>query len=325
MSFTSIRALVPRPLLRLGVLASVVTSALPAWAQAVPNACQLSIGYAPVIVPPPAAVSSVPGLTMTGIGLLAAVLGAAAWKYRDRAPAGKVLAVFLAVGAMTAFVQSGDSFITAVRAAAPYELSDANGGTLADSQIAFASPSPLITVSNTSGKRMRITSNGNTSETGTCVVGSELAPGASCTTQAVCPVVPPVDPVATPIEIASEPTAGCDMNTPIDGFSWAATDGTSSGTVINYVPVLATPLVTNPAVPGIVTDFSYVRSATQPDYDANNVLTNAQALGSGTVTVTATAPQGYGFGGTLASTQSWTLPYFCQSAGSGGGGSGGNN
>lgn len=300
----------------LGVSAFTVANTLPAWAQSVPNACQISVGYAPVVVPPSAAVSSVPGLSMLGVVLLAAVLGAVAWKYRGRISAGKVLSVLLAVGAMTAFVHSENSLIAAVRAAALYELGDANGGTMADSQISFASPSPLVTLSNTSGKRMRITSNGNTSETGTCVVGSELAPGASCTTQAVCPVV-------IPIEVASEPTSGCDTNAQIDSFSWAATDGTSSGSLTDFAPLLATPPATNPAVSGMVTDFTYTRSATQPEYDANSVLTNALALGSGVVTITATAPQGYGFGSTLSPTQTWTIPYFCQS--SGGSGSGGNN
>lgn len=307
---------VAKPWRHLGVFAFAVANTLPAWAQSVPNACQISVGYAPVVVPPSAAVSPVPGLSMLGVGLLAAVFGAVAWKYRGRISAGKVLSVLLAVGAMTVFVHSENSLIAAVRAAVLYELGDANGGTMADSQISFASPSPLVTLSNTSGKRMRITSNGNTSETGTCIVGSELAPGASCTTQAVCPVV-------IPIEVASEPTSGCDTNAQIDSFSWAATDGTSSGSVTDFAPLLATPPATNPAVSGMVTDFTYTRSATQPEYDANSVLTNALALGSGVVTITATAPQGYGFGSTLSPTQTWTIPYFCQS--SGGGGSGGNN
>ncbi|QIL80751.1 midcut-by-XrtH protein [Diaphorobacter sp. HDW4A] len=299
-------------------MATLATAGVSAsWAQQVSNACQISLGYAPVPVPPATDVSSVPGLTMSGIGLLAVLFGFVGWKLSGKNGSRKLLSVFLIAGALTTFFLSSESI---VRAAGPYEFSDVNGGVLTDTQIAFATPSPLITVTNSSGKRMRITTNGNSVETGTCIIGSELAPGASCTSEAVCPVV-------VPVQVASDPTLRCDTTSQIDSYTWAATDGTSNGSVIDYQPVLDTSPVTTPAVPSLSVSFSYTRSADQPEYDANGVMTNITALGSGTATIIATAPQGYGFGSALNPTQTWTLPYTCQDAvtNQGGGGSGGNN
>ncbi len=237
------------PLERLGGLVLGFGSSLLAWAQSVPNACGVATGYAPLSAPVPAVVSAVPGLTFGGVGLLAAVLAFAAFKYRGQMRAGRMLCALLAAAAMTAFVTSADSLVTVVRAAAPFELSNANGGTLADAQVPFASPSPLVSISNTSGQRIRIVSNGKSSETGTCVVGTELALGESCTTQAVCPVV-------VPIQIAADPEVACDSNTPLDSFSWAANDGGSSGTVVDFAPTLATPPSVNPSMSGMVIDFT---------------------------------------------------------------------
>lgn len=296
------------------VIAALSASA--SWAQDASYSCQMALGYSPVAaVPPPTAV---PGLTTVGIGVLAALLGAVAWRNRHKGGFSRFMAVGLVAGAAMLSLAGGDSLITAVRAAGPYEFSNAIGGSVTDSTITFASPSPLITVTNTSGSRIKITSNGNTSESGTCAVGAELPAGGSCTTQAVCPVI-------TPVQIATEPTFTCDSTTPLDAYSWVSVGTATNVAIINYAPVIDVAPVFDPALSGITTEFSYLRAATQPIYNVDNEVSNAAELGAGVITLTATAPPGYGFGSDLASTKTWTSPYSCQTTATGGGGGGGNN
>ena len=296
------------------VIAAFAASA--SWAQDASRSCQMALGYSPVAaVPPPTAV---PGLTMVGIGVLAALFAAVAWRNRHKGGFSRLMSVGLVAGATMLSVAGGDSLITAVRAAGPYEFSNAAGGSVTDTTITFASPSPLITVTNTSGSRIKITSNGNASESGSCAVGAELAPGGSCTTQAVCPVI-------TPIQIATEPTFTCDSSTSLDAYSWRSAATGARITITNYAPVIDVAPVFDPALGGITTAFSYVRTATQPVYNADNEVSNAADLGAGVITFTATAPQDYGFNPDLASTKTWTSPYSCQTTVSGGGGGGGNN
>ena len=156
------------------------------------------------------------------------------------------MAVTLAVGAAFFSVAGADSVVSSVRAAAPYEFSNPSGGTVTDNAITFASPSPLVTVTNTSGVRIRIATNGNPSDTGTCAVGSQLALGASCTTQAVCPV-----PV-----VAEAPTTVCPNlpGTAISEFSnYLSSPDSSSGRWFIYAPTIQTEPTFNPAISGITT------------------------------------------------------------------------
>ena len=304
------------PFVRLTPFIAAFSSSV-AWAQDASNSCQIALGYSPIVVVPPPS-TAVPGLTIAGIGLLTGLFVAVAWRNKHKGGFGRFMSIGLLAGVSMLSVCGGDALITAVRAAGPYEFSNAAGGSLTDTTITFASPAPLITVTNTSGARIKITSNGNSLETGTCAVGAELAAGGSCTTQAVCPIV-------TPVQIASEPTFTCDGTSPLDTYSWTyAANGTNT-TIINYAPVTDAAPVFDPSPSGITTAFTYTRTATLPIYDPNGEVSNGAELGAGLITLTATAPQGYGFGADLASTKSWTSPYSCQSVYGGGGNGGGGN
>lgn len=299
---------------------SVAARGWSAWAQTSPVACQISLGYSRVAPPPPLTTTSVPSLTVVGVGILAMTVGIAAWKYGGKSSGKKMLSALLVTGASIAMFSGGDSMITAVRAAGAYVFDNSAGGAVTDANILFANPSPLITVTNTSGSPIKITSNGNTSESGTCTVGAEIPAGGACTTQAVCPVV-------TPIQIAVEPTFACDTTTPLDIFTWLSAASADTVTVFDYAPIVDTAPTFNPAMGSITTAFSYLRTATQPVLDVNGEVSNGADLGAGVITLTATAPQGYGFGTELAPTKTWSSPYSCQTmvSNSGGGGSGGNN
>ena len=176
-------------LARVGAVFSVAASGWSVWAQTSAAACQISLGYSPVATIPPPVITSVPSLTMVGVGILAMLVGVSAWKYGGKNARRKVLSALLVTGASISIFTGGDALITAVKAAGPYEFDNAAGGSVIDTNIIFSSPSPLITVTNTSGSPIKITTNGNTTESGTCTVGAELAAGGSCTTQAICPVV----------------------------------------------------------------------------------------------------------------------------------------
>lgn len=296
--------IVYRHIRRLGYASALIAGvALSAnsWAQSA-SACHMSLTYAPV--PPPAAV---PGLTMTGIGLLGAAFAVVAWRNRRRAGFSKLMAVTLMSGVALFSVLGGDSFVSTVRAAAPYELSHPPGGTLADALIAFSSPSPLVTVTNTSGIRQRIISNGNALETGTCTVGAELAAGATCTTQAVCPV-----PVA-----ATAPTTNCSLD---DRIGYYAKDNSTEVSYSNnwsaYAPVVESVPEFVPVISGVNTQLTYQRITDIPTYEVG-FLTNSTDLASGTATITSTLPSGYFFSDTQTSTKQWTFPYYCWSQSSG--------
>ncbi|WP_423456562.1 midcut-by-XrtH protein [Ottowia sp. VDI28] len=151
------------------------------------QSCGISVGYQAAVSNN---ISSVPSLGTLGLAALAAALGILAWRKRhtlDREGGIRkwMPAVLLTLAGILG-MQGGNGFIQSVRAAGPYEFSSATGGTVEDLNMAYEEPSPFITITNSSGKRIRISSNANPDETGTCVVGAEIAPGSSCTTQAVC-------------------------------------------------------------------------------------------------------------------------------------------
>lgn len=282
----------------------LLASSSSAWAQSTAGACEITLGYAAVAAPPVMAPTAVPGLTLLGVGILGALFAAITWRNRHKGGFNRLMSVALMSGAAVLSVAGGDSLVNVVRAAGPYEFSSPTGGTVADTQVAYADPAPVLTVTNTSGGRIKITSNGNASETGTCTVNSELAPGASCTTQAFACTPPP--PVVQQIEILSPPTPDCDYNTVIETYEASAT---GINTVVASPPRIGTPPTFDTT--GVAVTSTYTRNATQAIFGPNGLIPNANDLITGTLSVTATAPAGFGFGPGLLNTFSWDLPYVC--------------
>ena len=133
-----------------------------------------------------------------------------------------MMAVVGMAGALGLSALGGGSLVEAVRAAGPYEFSNAAGGTVADSGVAYADPAPVLTVTNTSGVRIRITANGNATETGTCALNQELAPGASCTTQAYA-CTPPAQPLLV-INSTAAPAIGCTFSPALNTYAYNSTN-----------------------------------------------------------------------------------------------------
>lgn len=268
-------------------------SALPALAQTAVNACQISLAYAPValppvvVVPPAPIVSAVPGLGMVGVAALVAVIGIVAWRKR---PAGghKALSIALMAGAALLATQGGGSVIQAVRAAAPYTFSNVAGGTVADADVAFAQPATLLTVTNSTSVPITITSNANGSETGSCTVGTQVAPGGSCTTQAVCPVL-------KLITITQPPAAMC--GSADEDILATQPPGQFGGGYTVFRPVFdSASLVIDPVTPAPTIDFSYVAKFVIPPGQESTVTDQQKNdAGSGTTSITLTPPTGYGF------------------------------
>ncbi|MET4575817.1 midcut-by-XrtH protein [Ottowia thiooxydans] len=277
----------------------------------VAGTCDISLSYMPAASVPGGPTTAVPTLGTFAVGALAALIAVLAWRSRRHGDKHRMMAVAAMAAAVSLFSMGGGSWIESVRAAGPYEFVNPAGGMLADGGVAYSDPAPLLTVTNTSGKRMRITANGNPAETGTCIVNQELASGASCTTQAYS-CTPPVQPVA--ISNTSAPAIGCTadpvlatytnrLNTPIYGEFYV------------YAPLLTTEPDFDE--PGVTTSISYTRNATVAAYDDNDFLTNGEALKSGVATVTSTAPEGYVFAPGNTSTMTWTFPYSCSSSSAG--------
>ncbi|QIL79402.1 midcut-by-XrtH protein [Diaphorobacter sp. HDW4A] len=273
----------------------------------VAGTCDISLSYMPAGGTPMA----VPTLGTFAVGVLAALIAVLAWRSRHHGDKHRMMAVAAMAAAVSLFSMGGSSWIESVRAAGPYEFVNPAGGMLADGGVAYSDPAPLLTVTNTSGKRMRITANGNPAETGTCIVNQELASGASCTTQAYS-CTPPVQPVA--ISNTSAPAIGCTaepvlatytnrLNTPIYGEFYV------------HAPLLTTEPDFDE--PGVTTSISYTRNATDAAYDDSDFLTNGEALKSGVATVTSTAPEGYVFAPGNTSTMTWTFPYSCSTSSAG--------
>ncbi|MBB6577728.1 hypothetical protein HNP33_001785 [Comamonas odontotermitis] len=284
----------------------LLASSSSTWAQSTAGACEIALGYAAVAAPPAVTPTAVPGLTLLGIGILGGLFAAITWRNRHKGGFNRLMSVALMSGAALLSVAGGDSLVNVVRAAGPYEFSSATGGTVADTQVAYADPAPMLTVTNTSGGRIKITSNGNASETGTCTVNAELAPGASCTTQAFACTPPP--PVVQEIMILAAPTFTCDYSTILTTYPQSNTSA-SGGTLTVNPPVLdAAPSFD---INGVTTASTFTRNATQAAYASNGMISNTNDLISGIFTVIATAPAGYGFGASLSSTTTWDLPFSC--------------
>ena len=269
--------------------------------------CQISVGYSPAALlgQAPTAAAAVPGLTMAGIGILGALIGVTAWRKNANGRIAKLLSVAVIAGATVLSVAGGGSLIQSVRAAGPYEFSNPSGGIVSDSEIPYSNPAPLVSITNTSGATIRVTSNGNSSETGSCSVNTSLADGASCTTQAFS-CSPPL-----PITVISVPTSSCDNGTVLNSYPYVL-NNPNAGALNAHEPILGAAPVFD--ILGVFTNVAYTRNATVGAYNASNALLNGDDLISGIFTVTATAPVGYGFGVDRSNTMTWDVPYICWTA-----------
>lgn len=296
------------PIVRLSAVAVLAAWGSSAWAQAA-GTCEMSLSYLPAATVPVGLSTAVPSLGIFAVGALGALIAGFAWRNRHKGGTHRMMAVAGVAAAISLSSIGGGSLIESVRAAGPYEFVAAAGGTVADNSVAYSDPAPLLTVTNTSGVRMRITANGNAAETGTCAVNQELAPGASCTTQAYS-CTPPTQPLAV-ISSTSAPEIGCTFS-PVLGTYANHLTNPGAGQFMAYAPLLATEPTFNE--PGVTTSISYIRNATDPVYDGSNVLNNGDALKSGIATVTSTAPDGYVFSPGNSGTMTWNLPYSCWTA-----------
>ncbi len=299
------------PTARLSAAAALAAWGSSAWAQAA-GTCEISLTYAAAVAPPVGGATAVPGLGMLAVGALGALVAGVAWRHRHQGGTQRMMAVVGMAAAVSLSALGGGSLVNAVRAAGPYEFSNAAGGTVADNTVVYADPAPVLTVTNTSGARIRITANGNAGETGTCAVNSEVEPGASCTTEAFA-CTPPVELLV--INSTAAPTFGCtnapaseQPPTPIASYGY-----NSVNPFLNQLVVYAPWMVTGPTfdVPGVTSDFSYSLPVTEPTYDAANNLSNAPALRTVNMTVSATAPAGYVFAPDNTPTFSWNQSIGC--------------
>ncbi|MBB6579200.1 hypothetical protein HNP33_003310 [Comamonas odontotermitis] len=296
-----------KPTLGMQVATAATSSLLlaaspPAWAQSTAGTCEIALGYAAVALSPVGTPAAVPGLTLLGVGVLGVLFAAIAWRGRQKSGLNRLMSVTLMASGAVLSVAGSDSLLNVVRAAGPYEFTSSTGGSISDAQVPYADPAPVLTVTNTSGGRIKITSNGNASETGTCTVNAELAPGASCTTQAFACTPPP--PVIQQIEVQSLPAQDCDYGTVIGSYDMGGINSVTA-----YLPLLVTPPTFD--VSSVTVTSAYTRNATQAIFGPGGSIPNANDLITGTLSVTATAPTGYGFGVSLADSFTWGLPYTC--------------
>ena len=289
-----------------------------AMAQASASLCNMSLAYAPVLAQVPAAALPVPTLTVLSLGILSAAVGVVAWSKASSAKK-KMLSVAVMGAALGLSALGGNGLVQEVRAAGVYAFSNAQGGVVADAEIAYADPAPVFTISNTTGVKLKIVSNANAKEAGTCAADVELAPGASCTATAVCPTPPVVTPpVVTPplieLKVEAEPAAGCVWGTDRIAMRHRVGDASNDSRyykVRAFTAELTAPPVFDPEVAVDVSAPTFIPNAQDwvpgdPDVYEN---LNFKAVTSGVATMTATAPAGYGFGPTRLPTTTLSAPY----------------
>lgn len=284
-------------------------------AQASASLCNFSLAYAPVLAQVPAAALPVPTLTLLSLGILSAAVGVVAWSKASSAKK-KMLSVAVMGAALGLSALGGNGLVQEVRAAGMYAFSNAQGGVVADAEIAYADPAPVFTISNTTGVKLKIVSNANAQEAGTCAAGAELAPGASCTATAVCPTPPVVTPALVELTAQQDPTVGCDTTTTrIPSIDFRAMPGGAFYTAHAYTPVPGDPPLLAPDVSLGSPIFTYTPNAENWGPDSANFF-DTDNVTSGVATVTYAAPQGYGFGPALEPSQTWTIPYTkCENTG----------
>lgn len=164
---------------------SLLGLASSAWAQ-VPDTCSVSLSYVPTITSGSAA-SAVPSLTFFGTAILGTLIAGLAWRHRKKGTMSRIIGVIGLGAAASLLAIASSPMVNTVRAAGPYELSNPAGGTLTDDSVLSSEAAVPLVVTNTSGVPLRITALNNAAQAGTCSVGSQLAPAASCTVFALCP------------------------------------------------------------------------------------------------------------------------------------------
>ena len=270
--------------------------ALPSMAQTT-AACSISLGYAPVAT----AVSVAPVPTVTTLGVLALsaiVAGVGAVKFKS---ARNKALMGLALAATCLGVVPSDG---RAQAAVAYVFNLATGGVFSDSAIPYTATPALQAVTNTSGVPQRIVSNANATDSGTCLVGAVIAPGASCTTMPSCtaPALLQMD--------AIDPVVSCDTSA-----AAVYSRPIPSGNIVGWPLRMETAPVFSPAAPVPVVTFnnpSYPDpAALTVDGGGNPTQLNVDLQLTGVVT--AVAPAGYGFGPALEPTKTWQFPLLCYS------------
>ena len=274
-----------------------------------PNPPDPSTPIPPVVVPVPVSALAVPGLDVLGVCVLAGLVGYVAWRKR-KSGGFRALSVVLMMGAAGLATQGSDGWIQAVRAANPFNMDIPSGGTVTSTVNWADIPTPQTIVNNTN-VRMKILSNANNSETaaGSCAVDAEIAPGESCTTQAVC------TPLLNVLSIVEAPTVGCSSSKRLAEYRTLEDPESRITRIYNaFIPFVINPpqvdplLTPEPSVE-LVSYVPEVENWALNDAGTDLETENLDAVGRGTATVTATAPEGYVFESTLAPTYTWTQAY----------------
>ena len=289
-----------RTAIQVGTLTVGLGASWSAMAQAAAGFCKLDLAYAPLASP-------VPTLATLSVGILTAAVGVVAWA-KAKPGSGKALSVAVLAAAAAMTMQGGQGLMREVQAAAPYAFSNAQGGTVSDTSIPYASPAPLLTISNTTSVPLKIVRNGNAADTGSCAVGAQLAPGASCTATPIC---------LQTISMVNEPVLQCDYELPERAEPKASyrlsKDAESFGLSV-YDVTVTTKAVFSPVEPvpvnGVVTS-SWPHTVPLFKAEPPYYLDNMDDLGIVETTITYTAPSGYGFGTSLSPSLTWTNTQQC--------------
>ncbi|MGF6212859.1 midcut-by-XrtH protein [Comamonas sp. 4034] len=277
-------------------------------AQAVQGSCAISLGYAPLAVASTA--TPVPSVTTLGVVALSAVV-ACVGLIKFKSTRCKALMTAGLIATASFGIHQGDGLIREARAAVAYVFDSPTGGTVADAALPYADPAALQTLTNTSGVAVRIVSNANSADTGTCQVGSTIPAGGSCTTLPAC--TPPPTPVLLQMDVVTPPSVVCDGNQVILA-AWGPPPpkrGTNSE-LAGEGMLMAQPPTFSPAAPSPVVTFTPPPPYLSLLFDGAGQPTNlAEARAPRTATVTAVAPSGYGFGPNLESTLTWQTALDC--------------
>ena len=263
--------------------------ALPSMAQTT-GACSISLGYAPVATA--VSVAPVPSVTTLGVLALSAIVaGVGVVKFkstRNKALMG------LALAATCLGVVPSDG---RAQATVAYVFNLATGGVFSDSTIPYTATPALQAVTNTSGVPQRIVSNANAADSGTCLVGAVIAPGASCTTMPTCTA-----PALLQMDVVSAPVISCDdSGAPVATYLFPGGNAAAWPLHMESAPTFS------PAAPAPNVSFSstsYPATLQGPPTPLDDELRM-------TGTVTAVAPAGYGFGPLLNPTVSWQESLLC--------------
>ena len=281
---------------------------LPILAQAAEGTCSISLGYAPLVTV--SAATPVPSFTTLGIVALSVVV-ACVGLMKFKSMRGKALMTAGLIATASFGIHQGDGLIREARAAVAYVFDSPTGGTVADAAVPYADPAVLQTLTNTSGVAVRIVSNANPADTGTCQVGSTIPAGGSCTTLPAC--TPPATPVLLQMDVITPPSVVCAGSQTLLA-SWpppppyTGSNSNLTGTAMS----LLQPPEFSPASPAPTVTFTPPPAYPPVTFNSAGQPTNLpQVRAPRTATVNATAPSGYGFGPSLEQTLTWQNTLDC--------------